>query len=294
MSTTDTAGHRQPPSGRGLAVSVHGLVHVYRSEGHDVAALSGVDLTLAPGDRVGLLGPSGSGKSTLVNLLGGLLRPSAGKILVGGQDLARASDKNLNRLRATHIALMLQGATRNLVWHRDPIGNIRFAQRAARRADHTALPSPADVADLVGLGPHLRTPLEQLTPGALQLLAVATSIATYPGLLLADEPTSQLDHTARDLVLETLTRINREVGTTILLVTHDPAVAATLRRTVTIRDGRVGAEGRDGQEYAVVSADNSIPLPPSLAETFPPGTLIRLHQENGIVQLLLADPDHQP
>jgi energy-coupling factor transporter ATP-binding protein EcfA2 len=105
-------------------------------------------------------------------------------------------------------------------------------------------------------------------------------------LLVADEPTSLVDHRARDAVLETIGRINRTLGTTVVLVTHDPAVAGQLPRTVTIRDGRIGGEGREGQEYAVVNVDGFLPLPAHVLVDLPPGTLLRVHREDGTYQLI--------
>lgn len=280
---------------RGLAVTTRGLVHIYRSEGHDVAALSGVDLTVEAGDMVGLLGPSGSGKSTLLTLFGGLLRPSAGKIHVGAHDLSALDERSLDGLRARHVGLVLQGAARNLLPYLTPVQNIDFAQAAARRAGAGQLPSPAEVLELVGLHRHARRALNGLTPGHLQLLAVGVAVATHPGLLLADEPTSQLDHDARGLVLDTIGRINREIGTTVVLVTHDPEVAAVMRRTVTIRDGRIGGEGRGGEEYAVVSADGALPLPPHVLAQLPPGTLVRVHlDDDGGYRLLVETEEVTP
>ena len=117
---------------RGLAVRTRGLVHVYRGEGRDVAALSGVDLTVQAGEMIALLGPSGAGKSTLLSLLAGLFRPTAGTVLVGDLDLTRASQRELDTLHATDVSLMLQGASRNLLPFLTPHQNIAFAQRAAR------------------------------------------------------------------------------------------------------------------------------------------------------------------
>ncbi|HEX8971659.1 ABC transporter ATP-binding protein [Oryzihumus sp.] len=271
---------------RGMPVRTTGLVHIYRADGHDVAALSGVDLSVEAGDMVGLLGPSGSGKSTLLTLFGGLLRPSAGKIHVGEHELSALPEPALDELRARDIGLVLQGAARNLLPYLTPVQNVEFAQGAARRQGVSSLPSPAEVLELVGLHRHARRPLTALTPGHLQLLAVGVAVATLPGLLLADEPTSQLDHEARATVLDTLARVNREFGTTVVLVTHDPEVAAAMRRTVTIRDGRIGGEGRDGEEFAVVSADGALPLPPHVLDVLPPGTLVRVHLEDGTIQLL--------
>jgi ABC-type lipoprotein export system ATPase subunit len=252
-------------------------VHIYHAEGHDVAALSGVDLDVAAGELVGLLGPSGSGKSTLMSLLAGVLRPSAGKVHVGDTEVSAAGPRDLDRLRATEVGLMLQGAARNLLPHATAADNVRFAQHPARRAGRV-LPDPAEVLGDVGLADDGDRPLADLTPGALQLAAVAVAISTRPGLLLCDEPTSQLDHAARDRVLAALAHVNDTHGTTVVLVTHDPEVARVLPRTVTIRDGRIGGEGRSGEEYAVVTADGFLPLPGHALDRLPPGTLVRLHE----------------
>ena len=261
----------------GLAIRTRGLVHIYHAEQHDVAALSGVDLDVAAGEMVGLLGPSGSGKSTLMSLLSGVLRPSAGKVFLGDTEVSAAPSRDLDRLRATEIGLMLQGADRNLLMDTTPIDNVRFAQHPSRRAGRP-LTDPAEVLGELGLADSTDRPLSQLTPGELQLSAVAVAIATRPGLLLCDEPTSQLDHGARDQVLAALALVNRTYGTTVVLVTHDPDVARVLPRTVTIRDGRIGGEGRSGEEYAVVTADGFLPLPGHLREGLPPGTLVRIHE----------------
>ena len=267
----------------GLAISTTGLVHIYRAHGHDVAALSGIGITVRPGELVGLLGPSGAGKSTLLQLCGGLLTPSAGRLQIGEHNVATMTEAELDRMRSADVGIVLQGAGRNLIPYLTPADNIRHAQRAAPR-DHE-LPTPDAILDLVGLGPHANSPLTSLTPGQVQLCAVAVGIATFPGLLLADEPTSQLDHRARDEVLAAIRTINAETGMTVLLVTHDPEVAATLPRTITIRDGRIASEGRSGEEYAVVATDGSLPLPPHVAELLPAGTLVQVTTDNGEIRL---------
>ena len=259
----------------GLPVRTERLVHIYHTEGHDVAALSGVDLDVRSGELVGLLGPSGAGKSTLLSLLGGMFRPSAGKIFLGDTELSGLSERDLDDLRATRVSMMLQGAARNLVPYRDPEQNVAFAQRWTRRR-RSDLPAPREILAAVGLADHAHLPLAALPAGQLQLAAVAVALAPGPGLLLADEPTSQLDHAARDTVLQAIARANRELGTTVLLVTHDPAVAQRLPRTVTIRDGKIGGEGRLGEEYAVVTADGFLPLPAHTLPSLPPGTLVRV------------------
>ena len=273
----------------GVRVVTRGLVHIYHADGHDVAALSGIDLVVAAGERLALLGPSGAGKSTLLTLFGGLLRPSAGRILVGDRELSQLAESELDEVRGTEIAMVLQGAARNLLPYLSARGNVAFAQGAARRRGRT-VPTVDEVLDLVGFPvDSADEPLDRLTPGALQLLAVAVAVSCRPGLLLGDEPTSQLDHGARDVVLDALAQVNREWGTTVIVVTHDPDVAAAMPRTITIRDGRVGAEGREGEEFAVVSADGSVPLPPHALAAIPPGSLVRLHEEDGRWVLLLEE-----
>jgi putative ABC transport system ATP-binding protein len=263
-------------SATGIGATCRGVVYIYRLEGYDVVALAGVDLDIAPGEAVAMLGPSGSGKSTLLAVLAGLLRPAAGQVRVGDHDLVRATGRDLQRMRAADVGVVLQGATRNLLPYLSAEQNVRFAQRGATgRRD---LPAPREVLGLVGLSARgrLRLAPPALAPGERQRLALAVGLANRPGLLLADEPTSQLDSAARGEVLAALEAV-RAAGTTVVMVTHDPEVGALVRRTVTIRDGRVGAEGRLGEDYSVVGRDGTVHLPPEVLDTLVPGTLLRVH-----------------
>jgi ABC-type lipoprotein export system ATPase subunit len=265
----------QQPERRGLAVSAHRLVHIYRVEGNDVVALTSVDFDIAAGQMVGLLGPSGSGKSTMLTLLAGLHQPSAGRLTVGPHDLSNIDDSARNRLRALEVGTILQGARRNLLPYATAEQNVAFAQRPARRLSEN-LPRPREVLDLVGMADKASARLGDLTPGELQTVAVAVAISALPGLLLADEPTSQLDHHQRDAVLDAIEAVNTSVGTTVLLVTHDPDVAARMPRRITIRDGRIGSEGHGGEELAVIGRDGSLQLPPEVLEHLPVGSLLRV------------------
>lgn len=277
----------------GLDVTTRGLVVIYRSEGHDVAALSGVDLRVSSGEMVGLLGPSGAGKSTLLTVFGGLLAPSAGKVQIGPHDLGSMTSPDLDEFRAGEAGLVLQGASRNLVPYLSPRQNVRFSQQRARGLGRV-VPSTEEVLDVLGIAALCDAALDRLTPGQLQLCALAAGIATFPGLLLCDEPTSQQGHESRDRVLGALQQINQRVGSTIVVVTHDPDVARALPRTVTIRDGRVGAEGRGGEEFSVVSADGSVPLSGAALDRFPPGSLVRLSQDGERWLLLPPTDDDAP
>jgi ABC-type lipoprotein export system ATPase subunit len=277
----------------GLPISTRGLVHVYRTEGHDVAALAGVDLSVAAGRVIALLGPSGAGKSTLLQLLGGLFRPSAGRIRIGDHELTKLSRAELDDVRARHVAMLVQGGPRNLLPYLSPRQNVGLAQRLARRRGTTELPDADDLLGRVGLAGRVDTRTDRLSPADKQLAAIAAAAAGGPGVLLADEPTSQLDHHARDAVLDVLNGLSSELGTTVVLVTHDPYVAEVMPRTVTIRDGRIGGEGRSGQEYAVVTADGSLPLPAHALDTLPPGTLVHVvDHEDGVLLQVVDDGDH--
>jgi putative ABC transport system ATP-binding protein len=276
----------------GWAVSARGLVHIYRMHGQDVVALTSVDLEIAAGEMVALLGPSGAGKSTLLRLLAGVQRPSAGRLRVGGHDLVAADDAEVDRLRAGGVGVMVQGAVNNLLAFASPHDNVALAQVPAARAGIDGLDDPRVVLDRVGLADVADRPVGRLTPGQQQRLAVAVSVAARPAVLLVDEPTSRLDHRYRDEVLATLHGINADSGTTVVAVTHDPDVAAAFGRTVTIRDGRIGAEGRGGEEFAVVGRDGSVQLPPRVRDRIPPGSLLRVADrldDDGVVSLQPID-----
>jgi ABC-type lipoprotein export system ATPase subunit len=279
------------PSGPGLGVICRGLVYIYRLEGYDVVALAGVDLDIAAGEAVALLGPSGAGKSTLLSLLAGLLRPSAGRLVVGGHDLSRADAAELQLMRSTAVGVVLQGASRNLLPYLTAEQNVRFAQRGAPADRRRQLPAAREVLNVVGLasrGRHRLRP-DRLAPSERQRLALAVALATRPGLLLADEPTSQLDSGGRDEVVAALAAAHAS-GTTVVVVTHDPDVGLRMGRTVTIRDGRVGAEGRRGEDWAVVGRDGTVHLPPEVLRVLPPGTLVGVEpQPDGTVLLTPAD-----
>jgi putative ABC transport system ATP-binding protein len=267
----------------GVAVVCRRVVHIYRGEFGDQVALSGVDLDIAPGEMVALVGPSGSGKSTLVALMAGLMRPSAGRVIVGATDLGRLSDSELARLRGTDIGVVLQGAQRNLIDFATVEDNLWLAQRRAYQVRPKDLEPRERIAALAGLPGEDGRRVLDLTPALRQRAALAVGLAASPGLLLVDEPTSQLDRSARDEIVELLRRVNAERGTTIVVVTHDPEVGTQLGRVVTIRDGRVGAEGREGREFAVVAGDGSVQLPPALLDRYPPGTLFSVDEDGGIL-----------
>ena len=265
----------------GLGVRCLGVVHLYRTfEGHDVVALQGVDLSIRPGERVAFLGPSGSGKSTLLTLLGGIQRPSAGRIFLGDAEISRLPEPELARLRSRRVSTMLQGATRNLLPYATARQNIAFARLALSGAERKQAVPDRDLLARVGLSAVADQVVSTMSGGQRQRLALACAVSTGPQLLLADEPTSQLSHEDRDAVIGLIHELGDELGTTIVVVTHQPEVAATFPRTITMKGGRVGLEGRDGAEYVVIGAEGVVHLPTHLAEQWPQGTLVRIEPED--------------
>ena len=230
----------QPP-----VVRCEALTHAYRDdEGTEVTALADVDLQVQPGEAVALVGPSGAGKSTLLTLLAGLVRPTSGRIHVAGQDVTRLSERGLLRLRAQHIGVVLQTPGRNLLPYATARQNVAFAQhardgdRAARQAETASLLSSVGLAGAADRAARL------LSGGQQQRLALAVALTGRPAVLLADEPTSQLDQTTGDGIVELLLDARQRYGTALVVVTHDQQVSDRLDVEHVIHDGRLTGGSR--------------------------------------------------
>lgn len=266
MSVVDTT---TPP-----IVSVEGLVQIYRLEGQDVAALSGVNLSVQPGEIVALVGPSGAGKSTLLSVLAGLTAPSAGRVRIAGHELSGDNVGRLDTARGTDLAVLLQDVSKNLLPYLTVRQNIELGwpERLAGNIDADA------VLDIVGISPELRTqPVHRLSAAARQLTAIAATIATKPSVLLADEPTSSLAGVEVQAVTDAILRANKDLGTTVIAVTHDLDVATALdARVITIRDGRIRMDAHGGSTQVLVRDDASIPLTDDIFGQFPAGTPVTL------------------
>jgi len=275
----------------GIGVHLFGVVHLYRQSGSDIVALRGIDLDIDAGEMTALLGPSGMGKTTVLRLMAGLMKPSAGVVKVGTHDLARMNRLERRALRAGDISFMVQGTGANLLPFATPTQNIWFAQHGAKANGRTPPWLPDELLDMLGLRDVASTPAADLPLGLKQQVSVATCVAAAPRLLLADEPTAQLSDEASKNVVGLLQHVNSVLGTTVVIVTHDPSVAARFPRTVTIRDGRVGSEGRRGEEYAVVDGSGSIQLPPDVLESLPPNTRVRVIRTPEGVELRRPGPE---
>jgi putative ABC transport system ATP-binding protein len=215
-----------------------GLTKVYRVGPAEVHALRGVDLDLFPGEFVVLLGPSGSGKSTLLNILGGLDTPSAGSVHYLDHDLSRQDDAALTRYRREHVGFVFQFY--NL------LPSLTARENVALVAETVARPLPPQEAlALVGLGDRLDHFPSQLSGGEQQRVAIARAIAKRPDVLLCDEPTGALDVRTAIPVLRALERVNRELGSTTAIITHNAVISQMADRVLTMAGGRIASERRN-------------------------------------------------
>ena len=209
-----------------------GLAKLYRMGEVEVHALREVDLDLCRGELVVVLGPSGSGKSTLLNILGGLDIPTAGTVHFFEHDLTVAGERELTRFRREHIGFVFQFY--NLIPSLTARENVTLVTEIASRPM-----DPAEALGLVGLGDRLDHFPAQLSGGEQQRVAIARAVAKRPDALLCDEPTGALDFETGKLVLDVLDRVNREVGTTIAVITHNASIAAMADRVIRLRSGRI-------------------------------------------------------
>jgi putative ABC transport system ATP-binding protein len=218
------------------------LVKIYKVTEIEVVALQGLDLTVERGELMGIVGASGSGKSSLLNVLGGLDRPSAGRVMVGDRDLLKLSDHDLDRYRRTQVGFVWQQVARNLVPYLSARANIELPMTVAGLRPSKKRARSRELLEAVGLWEHRDHRLVQMSGGQQQRVAIAVALANHPDLLLADEPTGELDSATAQQILELLRQMNERYGLTTLIVTHDPNIARAVNRVVTIRDGRISSE----------------------------------------------------
>ncbi|UQX86910.1 ABC transporter ATP-binding protein [Jatrophihabitans telluris] len=227
----------------GIEVRCLNVGRTYSVDGEDVHALTDVSIRIAGGESVSLFGPSGSGKSTLTALLAGLRRPSSGQIWVGEEELSGMSERELLRLRGREIGIVLQNPSRTLLPYGTAEDNIAFARRSTRRSERGRLEDSHTLLRQLDLTELAGQRVASLSGGEQQRLSIAVAMSRGPGLLLADEPTSQLDSANRDRAVQVFGRIATEFGTTIVTVTHDPVVADATHRRITLSEGRVVDDG---------------------------------------------------
>jgi putative ABC transport system ATP-binding protein len=223
-------------------VTCENLVKIYKVENLEVVALQGLDLEVNQGEMVALVGASGSGKSTLLNILGALDQPSAGRCVVAGNDLTRLAEGRRARYRGFVVGHLWQQSGRNLLPELSAAENVALPQMLGGVGLVKRRRSARELLDLVGLGSMASKRPSQLSGGEQQRVAIAVALANRPTLLLADEPTGELDSVTAEGIFTLLRDLNHQLGLTTLIVTHDATLAAGVDRTIAIRDGRTSTE----------------------------------------------------
>lgn len=221
-------------------IQCENLMKIYKiDEEHEVIALQGLDLQIEKGEMMGIIGSSGSGKSTLLNMLGGLDRPTAGKLIVDGKNLLRLSDRELVKYKLETVGFVWQNNARNLIPYLSAVENVEMPMLL--KGSHKRSRAK-ELLEMVGLGNRLKSKLGSLSGGEQQRVAIAIALANQPSLILADEPTGSVDGKAADMILDVLHHLNRELGVTIVIVTHDTQLKRKMDRIVAIRDGKTSSE----------------------------------------------------
>ena len=288
------------------AIVCRDLVKIYKRGGLEVVALQGLDLRVAAGEMVGIVGRSGSGKSTLLAILGGYDVPSAGAVRVAGRDLLALSPRGMTRYRREVVGFVWQQTGRNLLPYLTAAQNVEQPLYYAGSGGRAARARAAALLELVGLGHRQRHKPADLSGGEQQRVAIATALANSPKIILADEPTGELDSATAADILRVLQEAQRQLGVTVVVVTHDQAVGAVADRLVAIRDGRASSErlragatdaggpGTTGTqpEYAVVDRAGRLQIPPDYlrAAGITDRAALRLEGERIIVEPAPARP----
>lgn len=236
-----------------LMIQADNLVKIYKTEDIEVVALQGLDLTVETGELLAIIGNSGSGKSTFLNMIGGLDKPTAGKLFVDGHDLFKLNEKELVGYKRDTVGFVWQNNARNLLPYLTALDNIMMPM-ALQKQDNKR-EKALELLDIVGLSHRKDSRLSQLSGGEQQRIAIAIALANNPRLLLADEPTGSVDRKTADYIFDIFKRLNREKGQTILIVTHDVTLSKMVRRVVAIRDGKISSERILKEQYVDIASN---------------------------------------
>jgi len=291
LQELDARSSRPAEFGREALIVCDNLVRIYRTGSIEVQALQGLDLLVDAGEMVAIVGASGSGKSTLLAVLSGQDEPTAGRVRVGPWDLAAMSRRDRVEYRRSTVGFVWQQAGRNLVPYLSARRNVEvpLALAGVRRRQRPA--RIGALLDLLGIAEVAERRPGELSGGEQQRVAIAVALANRPEVLFADEPTGELDTATSDEVFTALRTVNRELGTTVLVVTHDTAVSGRVERTVAIRDGRTSSEllrrpGGEGEgahavaeEYAVMDRAGRVQVPKEYREALDLTSRVRLALE---------------
>lgn len=231
-----------------IMVQADNLVKIYKTDEIEVVALQGLDLSVEKGEFMAIIGSSGSGKSTFLNMLGGLDRPSAGKLFVDNKNLFTMTEKELVEYKRNTVGFVWQNNARNLLPYLTAFENICMPMQLASGKEQKERAEM--LLDMVGLSHKRDSRLQAMSGGEQQRIAIAIALANAPKVLLADEPTGSVDSKTAGYIFDVFNRLNREMGQTIIVVTHDVSLSKKVSRVAAIRDGRISSERILKEDYA--------------------------------------------
>lgn len=226
-----------------------GLVKIFKTEDVEVMALQGLDMEIKRGELMSVIGKSGSGKSTLMNIIGGLEKPSAGKIIINGKNLSEMTEKEMVTYRKKTVGFVWQKSERNLFKYLTALENIEAAMNFSGKSKKEKRSKALELLEMVGMSHKKDSYPTKMSGGEQQRIAIAVAIANEPDILLADEPTGAVDTKTSNRIQDLFRKLNKELGITIIIVTHDMKLAAKVDRVVMISDGKISTEKIMKQEY---------------------------------------------
>lgn len=289
-----------------VLVQADGLIKIYKTKDIEVVALQGLDLEIRRGELMAIIGSSGSGKSTFLNMIGGLDRPSAGKLFVDGKNLFAMTEKELVRYKRHTVGFVWQNNARNLLPYLSAYENILMPMELAGGKGRKE--RAEKLLDMVGLSAKKNQQMHALSGGEQQRVAIAIALANEPKVLLADEPTGSVDSKTANYIYDIFRNLNRELGQTIIIVTHDVALSKKVQRVAAIRDGKISSEHilkenyservshldtpidwheeETQEEYAILDHSGRVQIPAEMLQKLElSGNRIKLEYENGEIVL---------
>ncbi|WP_315673308.1 ABC transporter ATP-binding protein [Clostridium sp. 19966] len=233
------------------------LYKIYKTEDDEVFALQGLDFTIEEGELMAIIGSSGSGKSSLLNILGGLDKPTTGKLFVDGIDMFKLSERQMRLYRRNTVGFVWQNSGRNLLSHLTAFENIELIARMSNSREKSRKIA-SDLLEMVGMASRMNNKVSQMSGGEQQRVAIAIALANNPRILLADEPTGSVDSKTCESIFDLFKHLNKNLNLTIIIVTHDMQVAHNVKRVVSISEGKISKELIAKESYAMAANGESI------------------------------------
>jgi ABC-type lipoprotein export system ATPase subunit len=284
-------------------IECSGLFKIYKAAELEVVALRGLELTVGGGEIIAIVGASGSGKSTLLNILAGYDAPSAGTVRVGNYDLLQMTNREVVEYRRHEVGFIWQETSRNLFPYLSALENVELPMVISGAPGSERRQRARELLDVVGLAHRADHKPAQLSGGEQQRVAIAVGLSNQAPLLLADEPTGELDDETGEEVLELLNTVNTDIGTTVIIVTHDPAIATSVGRAIAIKDGKtstettrevsferkLGGDASNTEEFLLIDSAGSVQIPREILDELSIGRRVRVDMKDGKVTLESGD-----